>query len=186
MTWWLCWFSGRRSLRSRRRSFSGRNVCWRSGSLSWRSWSRRSKIWRTTLTRCWCASWSRSPPSCKCDPSSSEAGSAAQTASLLSNLHDKLFSLLTARLSFLIQTSGHVETSGRVFQKRRSECRRFSGRFQVRTAGWFQFRSPIVELLLLPFHLSFGALSEWIHNSACPSWRRITACPVSPTLLLHF
>lgn len=112
------------------------------------------------MTRCWCASWSRSPPSCKCDPSSSEAGSAARTASRHSNLHDKLFSLLTARLSFLIQTSGHVETAARVFQKRCSECRRFSGRFQVHTGGWFQFRSPIVELSLLPFHVSFGALSE--------------------------
>lgn len=66
------------------------------------------------MTRCWCASWSRSPPSCKCGPSSSEAGSAARAASPHSNLHDKLFSLLTARLSFLIQTSGHVETWRRV------------------------------------------------------------------------
>lgn len=71
-SWSPCWCSGRRSLRGRRRSLSSRNVSWQSGRGSWRSWSRRSEIWRTTLTHCWCASWSRNPPSCKCDPSLSE------------------------------------------------------------------------------------------------------------------
>lgn len=94
--WSACWCSGRRSWRGRRRSLSGRNVCWRSGRWSWRGWSRRSEIWRTTLTRCWCASWSRSPLSCKCGPSWSDEGFAAQSASVHSNLHNSslVFSLL--------------------------------------------------------------------------------------------
>lgn len=96
VNWSPCWCSGRRSWRGRRRSLSVRNVCCRSGRWSWRGWSRRSEIWRTTLTRCWCASWSRSPLSCKCDPSWSDEGFAAQSASVHSNLHNSslVFSLL--------------------------------------------------------------------------------------------
>lgn len=70
--WSTCWCNARRSWRGRRRSMNVRNFCWPSGRRSWRNWSRRSKIWRTTLTHCWCASWSRSPPSCKCAPNSSD------------------------------------------------------------------------------------------------------------------
>lgn len=145
------------------------------------------------MTRCWCASWSRSPPSCKCGPSSSEAGSAARAASPHSNLHDKLFSLLTARLSFLIQTSGHVETWRRVS---RSVVLNVAGSqvvFRFTQPGGFSSGARLYNYHFFLFTFLLG-LHQSVNPQPCMSilqviWlptRGDTACPGSPTLLLHF
>lgn len=74
VNWWLFSCSGRWSSSGRRPSLSNTKLCWPNERQSWRGWSRRSKISRTTLTLCSCASWSRSPLSFKCAPSSSDEG----------------------------------------------------------------------------------------------------------------
>lgn len=144
VNWSTCWCSGRQSWRGRGRSLSSRNVCWRSGRWSWRSWSRRSEIWRTTLTRCWCASWSRSPLSCKCGPSWSDKGFLHPFPFTLNSTTSSLvFSLLCC--PFWYKYRGTERCWGDAFWtalvkgsgSNGSECSWFSGRFQVHTARWF-------------------------------------------------
>lgn len=117
-SWWPCWCSARPSWRGRGPSSSVRNCCWPSGRWSWRSWSLRSETWRTTSTLCWCESWSRSQRCYKCAPSSNENKTKKNSTDdwpCSSHVHSKTSTtalcLVTAMLSFLIQTFRHPEVS---------------------------------------------------------------------------
>lgn len=67
-SWLLCCFSRKWRSRSNMQKRRCRWWCWRNETPNWRRWRFRSEIWRTTLTSCWCASWSKHPRCCRYAP----------------------------------------------------------------------------------------------------------------------